>query len=498
MSENARDSVEHELSVYEHTVIYAKLAAGMLALTYMAGYLVATSYLETYGIHLDSSESFRAKYIYIGLLYWLFFSIFAVTALLVKKYLDFFKLPTKPKSTKEVEKQRKLQQQEESDRLQWELKNSESDWERDRSEFLWDYMASFIVYLILVVFSFQILLLNQGSLPHYLLLQAFFLINVLVFQVSYHWPLSKETYSVGNTDVKRYVEILRWFLFIILLLTAVFIIAEILNGKPYEWTSHLLKCPILIYLVPALYGVMAGLLTNRSTVMTKDTFSNGQPNKKLERISSGILGFMIGFYLWFALMGHETAITPPSAALLWSTIGRGILVLLLALMVLWNILGLSIMKEARDKTVREARGGAMKETTDGTISRAVKWEWWVKRIIPVVVLYIVSVLGFAYFIYPFIPVEKSGGNYMYTHELFVRLVQTTSAGACPDGSLPSDNDTYYLLEEDMNWVYLAKADAGGPKYWRFGAIYNKYRPKVYTIKRSCVADMETEDQKTNK
>lgn len=413
MSKNEHDSVEHELSVYEHTVIYAKLAAGMLALTYMAGYLVATSYLETYGIHLDSSETFRAKYIYIGLLYWLFFSIFAVTALLVKKCLDFFKFPTKPKSNKETVEERRSQREKELEKLQWELENwelkmlkdeklKESDWEQDRREFLRDIRGSIIVYLILVVFSFQILLLNRGPLPHYLLLQAFFLINVLVFQVSYHWQLSKETYSVGNTDVKPRVESLRNGLFIILLLVAVFIIAEILNGKPYEWTSYILKCPILIWLVPASasYGVMAGFLTNRSTVMTRDTFSNGQPNKKLERASSMMLGIMIFSYLLFALKGPETVFKVGSNGLLWLTIWRGILVLLLALMVLWNILGLSIMKEARDKTVREARGGAMKETTDGTISQAVKWEWWVKRIIPVVVLYIVSVLGFAYYIYP--------------------------------------------------------------------------------------------------
>ncbi len=52
-----------------------------------------------------------------------------------------------------------------------------------------------------------------------------------------------------------------------------------------------------------------------------------------------------------------------------------------------------------------------------------------------------------------------------------------------------------MLEEDINWVYLAKYDkVYGPTYWRFGIIDNKYRPKVYTIKRSCVADMESIEQ----
>jgi hypothetical protein len=120
----------------------------------------------------------------------------------------------------------------------------------------------------------------------------------------------------------------------------------------------------------------------------------------------------------------------------------------------------------------------------GSIQRE-KWENYARRIALAAVLYITSVLSFAYVVYPHIPEQKAGGNYATVKGVCVHLVKATPIGECPSNILPSlgKREAYVVLEEDADWVYLANDhSAGGPHRWSFpgfGANYS--RPNVYAI-----------------
>src|SRR5208283_2679449 len=70
--------VEREISVLEKIELTGKFAALSLPLTYVSGYLISTSYLGTYGIHLSAGDLLRTKYIYIGFLYLMFLALMIV------------------------------------------------------------------------------------------------------------------------------------------------------------------------------------------------------------------------------------------------------------------------------------------------------------------------------------------------------------------------------------------------------------------------------------
>jgi hypothetical protein len=132
---------------------------------------------------------------------------------------------------------------------------------------------------------------------------------------------------------------------------------------------------------------------------------------------------------------------------------------------------------------------------------------WLVRILMGVILYFVSVLGFAYRIYPFIPAQKAGGDYTTVGAVTVRL--SASSSMCSSSDLAKDFSTsgpLVVLSEDANWVYLAPvagADSGGgPECWKWGAFCSAqlnnpggkasgFRPpKVYTVSQRCIAAIE--------
>jgi hypothetical protein len=118
----------------------------------------------------------------------------------------------------------------------------------------------------------------------------------------------------------------------------------------------------------------------------------------------------------------------------------------------------------------------------------------VRRTILAAVLYVVSVLSFAYLVYPHIPEQKAGGNYSTARRVCLRLVNSTPAGECPKDLLPEITDGashYLIIEEDSNWVYLAN-DGGpnGPRAWRWPRFGKEpVRPSVYAVNRSCIASI---------
>lgn len=123
------------------------------------------------------------------------------------------------------------------------------------------------------------------------------------------------------------------------------------------------------------------------------------------------------------------------------------------------------------------------------------------------ILYLVSVLGFAYRIYPFIPAQKAGGDYTTVGAVTVRL--STPSSVCSSSDLAKDfsrSGPFVVLSEDSNWVYLAPISGpnsgGGPECWKWGAFCSgqlRYQngkvsgfrpPKVYTVSQRCIAATE--------
>lgn len=177
--------------------------------------------------------------------------------------------------------------------------------------------------------------------------------------------------------------------------------------------------------------------------------------------------------------------------------------LVLSLIVLSNLSVLMAMR--RDLSL--SLGIKVHRTTHkaGLLSQS---DPWIIRALMFAVLYIVSVLGFAYRVYPFIPVQKAGGNYSTIDAVSIHLTQITAECSSRDLERQVPPTTpYVLLEEDANWVYLAPAvgpgSAGGPDCWNWGAFCHAmpssgarspddaFTPKVYTVNRRCIASTES-------
>lgn len=72
-------ALDRDLNSLERIELSAKLSAAAIALTYITGYLTASTYPAGYGIQTDASDFFRAKYMYVGFHYWLFTSSLLVS-----------------------------------------------------------------------------------------------------------------------------------------------------------------------------------------------------------------------------------------------------------------------------------------------------------------------------------------------------------------------------------------------------------------------------------
>jgi hypothetical protein len=186
---------------------------------------------------------------------------------------------------------------------------------------------------------------------------------------------------------------------------------------------------------------------------------------------------------------------------------------LLSLIVLSNVLVTSALQRDREQELHlRAWPG---EGLSGTLDK-----WALRSVLPAV-LFIVSVLGFAYRVYPFIPVQKAGGNYATATR--VRVILTSAPAECSPSDLALDSQgksgvvailhgrvsptmPYILIEEDSDWLYVAPErgsdSGGGPSCWKWGvfcrpgredvrvlrdSLPDPHRPHIFTINRHCVA-----------
>jgi hypothetical protein len=195
------ESIAETASRYEKAEFVAKLGTASLPLTYVSGYLIATSYLGTYGLHPDASDFFRSKYIYVGFLYLIFLALMASIAWLVIQVVGaIFTVgsTTAPRDRKELVRARR----ELNYRKQ---KNSSRTLIRG---FRWHLVVTFI----LIVFSFEIMFLNPEGINWYLPSQVIFLLGVVLYQCSSYAEL-RDPYTWGLVHGRTYVESSRWTLF---------------------------------------------------------------------------------------------------------------------------------------------------------------------------------------------------------------------------------------------------------------------------------------------
>ncbi len=205
---------ERDLSLLEQTLFWSKIATGLMALTYVSGYLIATTYLGTYGISADASEFLRAKYIYIGCQYWMFVITFGVIARTIAVGFDY---PKPPKSAKPevywtarwAEDDLKRQAR---DQVKKELKKRSAldDPEMEPKWLKRHLRWVLVVALILALFAFEIMLMKPDAFSKYLPLQAIFLLSIVLYQITFYRQYSSKSYGWGLLYGNSLVERMRW------------------------------------------------------------------------------------------------------------------------------------------------------------------------------------------------------------------------------------------------------------------------------------------------
>jgi len=252
----------------------------------------------------------------------------------------------------------------------------------------------------------------------------------------------------------------------------------------------------LIKYVSAKY--LSKILFKRAQERSVDSNDKGK-HKWLSAIDCFFLPLFSGLYTWLALKTLKGDNSCFRAGLL----GFGNLVL--SLLVLSNLI---IILGLRSDLLNHL--GVPEPRTDHNTGLLGNFNTWAVRILMFAILYIVSVFGFAHRIYPFIPVEKAGGNYSTAKPVYIHLAENTDACSSRDlkNSILSTSK-YIILEEDANWIYVAPlygdGNGDGPDCWKWGifchdqpkgsspAQKKTYRPKVYAINRHCIAGMEATD-----
>jgi hypothetical protein len=541
--------IGHESTLLDRIEFSSRVGAGILALTYVSGYLIATTYLGRFGIQADVSEFLRAKYIYIGFQYWMFVAIFGVLARAVALILAVLK---NDEPLSRVEKARAV------DALESRSNEPESTNAAEKILRRWCVLS-----LVLLVFSIQIMFLDPNDARKYLALQSILLLSIALYQTTFYREYSRSGYVWGLLYGRWYVQKIRTIYGVV----PGFIAACLMAGNalaPYVFEDS--TNPVVMFCLKFLVRpgyLLTGMI--QSSSMAFWTFGTilviflcfaalfvTLGNADLRWLdkhgkAQGFKGFV--FVRWYLLLmdflrlvlhsartffilraGSEQGglrrklissidcfVMPISTGgyciltlkVLWKddsvfnsrTLSIGTLVL--SLIVLSNLSVLMAMR--RDLSL--SLGIKVHRTTHkaGLLSQS---DPWIIRALMFAVLYIVSVLGFAYRVYPFIPVQKAGGNYSTIDAVSIHLTQITAECSSRDLERQVPPTTpYVLLEEDANWVYLAPAvgpgSAGGPDCWNWGAFCHAmpssgarspddaFTPKVYTVNRRCIASTES-------
>jgi hypothetical protein len=540
-----------DLSWPQRLEFISTIFAAILGLTYVSGYLIVTTFLSRFGISADASELLKAKYIYVGFLYWLFVAIIGVLGRAV--YLFFRAIRASESLSKE-------EQVKAIPILERELFDTGGLYHP------WLPLRRWVVLsLVLVPFAVQIVFLDPNDVRAFVCWQSILLLSICLYQATFYREFRKDGYAWGSLYAEWYVKGIKLVCGVLPgLLAAFFMVGTALgpwafsrhDNEVVDVTLRLIR-PFYIGLgwirrswafwifgtILIVVHLFVALFVTLSTENLRWLENNGRA-----RAFSGsfIRGFVLSLRDCVFLIAHaasvfltgtngeETKSVPSELKTAIDCIGLPVITgmyLMIALRVLHNdnsefnarvlafgtlilsLIAISnviiILMMRRDLIVALK----LNQESDPNTSLLGRSDVWFVRVLMVVILYIVSVLGFAYRVYPFVPVQKAGGDYSTADTVAVFVSPSPECSSGEFGKELQPPRPYVVLSEDSNWVYLAPVSGfgsgGGPKCWRWGPFCSSLskksvpvaedpsRPSIYTLNRHCVVGTVTVDAVLN-
>lgn len=495
-------SEERSISRLEQIELAAKVAAGLVAITYVSGYLIETTYLGSFGMHADAIEFFRAKYLYIGFHFWFCVSAFVVFLISAKRFYDFIHSWLRHNQANEMPtgngNGEKLTQVEfdswvdltVEERNEARLMESHRNVPGDpfvRPSFgalRW----SLIVSSVVLVFSLQVMLLNRIRAARILPFQFLLLISMGMHQFTHF----RENYSFwGVVKGRMHVSRLR-LLGMTAQVTLALAIALLVLSPPSPGTLFHLILTVCFWIFAIPFTLLAVLLP----------FSIFKQNRQMSRFDlrkNEELGFIRRECRWLFGWGGEESPEHPAPAPAAATAPRWQRVVWFALKLLTSLVILALLCDA--VLLAAPRHGIPYSWIVCFLHRFLKdsapgWKhsiWRVcfggigiltlllmfyvplniyllarmrkemhrrlgvrapdsphrdefstefLRVVTVTTLYLVSVMTFSHIVYPRIPEEKAGGSYTGARLAQIHLVRGATLATC--GAAPADSLTHLL------------------------------------------------------
>ncbi len=417
-----------------------------------------------------------------------------------------------------------------------------------------------VLSLVLIPFALQIIFLDPTDVRAYVSLQSILLLSLALYQTTFYRQYSKSGYVWGLLYGQWYVERIRVSCAIAPgILAALFMIGRAI--RPWVFSNHtnevvnfVLRTVIrrAYYVVDIVQSsswafwicaaVLMVFLCFAALFVTLSTENlrwleehgaaqkfHGSPMRRIVKLIRDCIFLIIhAARVFFTEQNRENKETVkrewrtvldcfslPFSTGLYSYLALRVLhddksdfnarvlgfgTLILSLIVISNVFIILMMR--RDLAI--ALKLNLKQNADDSFLH--RSDVWFVRVLMVAILYIVSVLGFAYRIYPFVPVQKAGGDYSTTEAVTIHLASSSECSTDLKNDI-STSQQYIVLSEDSNWIYLAPStgieSGGGPDCWRWGPFCGSpsdrnnntsgalSQPKVYTISRRCIASTAT-------
>lgn len=503
-------------SVVERTL---QILSVTFVLTYISGYLVTSTFLNSYGIAADASEFLKARYLYVGFLYLLFLSSMGMAFGFVAVYYD-------------------------RARARW-AKGPPTELGETSLELKKKYIAVWTAagFCFATSEAVQITFLNPRIFRDFILLQTGLLASFLFYQLTNARALHHRGW-----DRHRSIFIMRgWTVCAIVIFAGVPIIFLLRPQVPGQlstfveyhkgWAAAMFN-PLLLW---AFYRALPFFYTGESL---KRRLNPEEPKQE----------WWQGIGPKRTLVGAVIIFVPPNLILLATYKARWVtlqwLNLFLSAAALASIIFMSIAY------TRDRNKGKEK------LSNSEEWSIWLLRIATAGTLYVASTIGYAHLIYPLVPFAKSGGDFTTSsivrvhfhygeisdsigrpsalnssadvhgpqmngvHEPVSKAFDSNSSSSKDhpqikgDGAdtnalqTPSEScrpgisttcDGLVILEETPDIVYFARlgdavslidgskdGSACGPRLWKSGILDRKgpYRPRLIAISRQNIVSLE--------
>jgi len=467
--------------------------------TYVSGYLVTSTFLNSFGIVADASDFLKARYLYVGFLYLLFMAAVGLAFGFVAVLYDYIRSNCIQRSAVPLGKTPRP------------LKH--------RYVVIWSAIGLFFASSEAI----QIMLLNLQNFRNYILLQTGLLAGFLFYQLMN----ARSLHHVG-WDRNRYVrKLYGWCALSIVVFALMPAVFYFVPSVPERWIPYLLE--------HYRYVIVAGL-----NILLLVSFRLGIPFLYTGSSLRARRAFNHAHLKWWQGIGPRRAIWFAVALSLanliflpykWRWLGLQIVHLTFTSAALASIIFMSIAY------TRDRQQGKI------SLSNSERWTVWFLRIAAGGTLYVASAIAYANVVYPLIPFAKSGGdfrtaaivrvhfrygddqdstNYKSEGNSPIRPAQQNLAGTSqrvhtdvePEGEICQPGvsltcDDLVILDESPDVVYFARVNDAlslvdgkeahgtshgvcGPELWTRGIRdpNGPYRPHLIAIERRDILSIE--------